>query len=965
MPRSIPAALAIVLAVVGLPNPGPAQEPKPVPGREWAKPAELRGKKLIDAGIYTMESKLDSNWLAEHPEFTTAHPFDGIVIRLPLGADWCKKEGVPEGTRFDDVVWKTRPVPSEAVAGAVADLKRTNWGQLTDNFLWWNLRGGTKKLPSADPEIDDDWKAIEHNAALAARVCKEAGLKGLLFDTEQYRAFPGTKSHYPFGKAKPEVLRKRGRAWMKAVQKECPDVVVLLTFAWAPDLDQAGFLAGVKDFINGMLDGIEGKARIVHGYENTFYYGQSAGSRFTKDGFRGDRARYDEAVASMRKWSSFSSDPKTFDKHVRVGMAAWLESDPWNLWGGWPSGTKDTIWSKLPMALATSEEYVWCWSEHTNFLHTLTDPVPGQTGLNPYLASLTNRTFNTGKEAVTRFDEDFATDPLAKGWHFDFDMLAVGRRRKPEDAGLQMPATAVPYHWVPEKKHLLVGNAWVRGPEGKETVTHDRQRRRFVRPIQEVTQTGAFEATVDFDVSSFGSDRANPIVLGLFHSALAADRSSLSLRVSGPDDATIVMAGTEGVWTSKPAAGLKVGRKYRFAVTLSGTTELVDTRLTDLADGKTLCELRGRRPAGVTGFGVDEVGVAQTDWRKTETAPEQAHTYRLTHVRYEAKGPPVEPWEMGPFVKRAKPILSPTADSTFRCPILKKEVNWESQNVYNPAAVVRDGKVYLLYRADDSNPDLKWGRTCRIGLAVSDDGVTFKRHGKPVVFPDNDDWKKHEWEGGCEDLHVVEGPDGVYYMNYTTWSGTADTMSVATSKDLVNWTKHGPAFRKAGKAGGRSGVVVTKLEKGKLVAAKIDGKFWMYYTHPCALAWSENLIDWTPADKAVWKGGHEAGAIALLHGGDVHLLFNASGWEKAAWSLGQAVIDGKDLRTVKREAKKPFLFPDLDWEKKGLTADTTVSNGLVPFNGKWMLYYGGADRYIGVAAFTPPKDSPFARLDAD
>jgi predicted GH43/DUF377 family glycosyl hydrolase len=960
MLRSIPAALAAVLVSVALANPSTAQEPKPVPGREWANPAELRSKKLIDAGIYTLDSKLDSHWLAEHPEFTTAHPFDGIALRLVLAADWCKKEGLPEGTRFDDVVWKTRLVPYEALAGAVADLKRTKWGRLTDNFLWWNLRGGTKKLPSADLEKDDDWKAIEHNAALAARVCKEAGLKGLFFDTEQYGAFPGTKSHYPFGKAKAEVLRKRGLAWMKAVQKECPDVVVVFTFAWAPDLDRAGFLAGVKEFINGMLEGIEGNARLVHGYENTFYYGQTAGSRFTKDGFRGDRARYDEAVASMRKWGSLSSDPKKFEKHVRVGMAAWLESDPWNLWSGWPSGTKDTIWSNLPLALAASEEYVWCWSEHTNYLHTLTDPVPGQTGLNPYLASLTNQTFNTGKEAVTEFDEDFATDPLAKGWYFDFDMLDVARKRKPEHAMPVFLREGVPYHWVPGKKHLHVGSGWVRGPEGKDTAPHDRQRRRFVRPIQAVTQTGACELAIDFDIGSFGTDRGNPIVLGLFHSALPADRSSLSLRVAGPDDATIVMAGKEGLWTSTSGAGLKVGRKYRFAATLSGSTGLLDARLTDLADDKTLCELRGAFPPDVKAFGVDEVGVAQTDWRKTETTLEQAHTYRITHVRYKAKGTPVEPWEMGPFVKREKPILSPTVESVFTCPILKKEVKWESQNVYNPAAVVRDGKVYLLYRADDTNKDLKWGRTCRIGLAVSDDGITFKRHGKPVVFPDNDDWKKYEWEGGCEDLHVVEGPDGVYYMNYTTWSGTADTVSIATSKDLVAWTKHGPAFRKAGKVGGRSGVVVTKLEKGKLVAAKIDGKFWMYYTHPCALAWSKNLIDWTPADKAVWKGGHEAGAIALQHGDDIHLMFNAGGWEKAAWSLGQAVIDGKDLLTLKREAKKPFLVPEFEWEKKGLTADTVVSNALVPFGGKWMLYYGGADRHIGVAEFTPVQHSSFA-----
>ena len=71
-------------------------------------------------------------------------------------------------------------------------------------------------------------------------------------------------------------------------------------------------------------------------------------------------------------------------------------------------------------------------------------------------------------------------------------------------------------------------------------------------------------------------------------------------------------------------------------------------------------------------------------------------------------------WDLKPFVKRQQPVLSPTPDSRFQCPIRGKEVRWEERNVYNPAAVVRGGKVYLLYRADDKSPDLKWGRTCRI-----------------------------------------------------------------------------------------------------------------------------------------------------------------------------------------------------------------------------------------------------------
>ena len=63
-------------------------------------------------------------------------------------------------------------------------------------------------------------------------------------------------------------------------------------------------------------------------------------------------------------------------------------------------------------------------------------------------------------------------------------------------------------------------------------------------------------------------------------------------------------------------------------------------------------------------------------------------------------------WDLGPFVKRQDPVLRPTADSRFRCPVRGKEVRWEERNEYNPAVMVREGKVHLLYRADDRSPDL-------------------------------------------------------------------------------------------------------------------------------------------------------------------------------------------------------------------------------------------------------------------
>ena len=76
-----------------------------------------------------------------------------------------------------------------------------------------------------------------------------------------------------------------------------------------------------------------------------------------------------------------------------------------------------------------------------------------------------------------------------------------------------------------------------------------------------------------------------------------------------------------------------------------------------------------------------------------------------------------------------------------------------------------------------------------------------------------------------------------------------------------------------------------------------------------------------------------------------------------AWTLRQALIDRHDLKSVLKEQKEPFLYPEYDWEKRGFTDDTTVANTLVPFQGKWWLYYGGADRYIGLAVFTPKVGS--------
>jgi predicted GH43/DUF377 family glycosyl hydrolase len=156
-----------------------------------------------------------------------------------------------------------------------------------------------------------------------------------------------------------------------------------------------------------------------------------------------------------------------------------------------------------------------------------------------------------------------------------------------------------------------------------------------------------------------------------------------------------------------------------------------------------------------------------------------------------------EAWSLGPFIKQdqVNPCLSPRAESSFRCPIRGAAVSWEEKDVFNPAAVVREGKVYLLYRAEDTVG--RHAGASRIGLAESDDGYRFTRRPEPVLYPDHDFMKKYEWEGGCEDPRLVEDEQGVYYMTYTAYDGKLARLCVAVSTDLVNWQKRGLAFERA------------------------------------------------------------------------------------------------------------------------------------------------------------------------
>jgi predicted GH43/DUF377 family glycosyl hydrolase len=336
-------------------------------------------------------------------------------------------------------------------------------------------------------------------------------------------------------------------------------------------------------------------------------------------------------------------------------------------------------------------------------------------------------------------------------------------------------------------------------------------------------------------------------------------------------------------------------------------------------------------------------------------------------------------WALGPFERpdNAQPVIRPDATSTFDCPMRKAKVRWEALHTFNPTAVLMRGKISLLYRAEDDNGEMQiGGHTSRLGLATSDDGIRFARRDKPVFFPANDSQSKNEWPGGCEDPRIATAPDGSFVMTYTQWNRKNVRLGLASSRDLVHWEKLGTAFRGTsyGNLGTKSASVVHEVKDGKLVAAKIDGKFWMYFGEAQVnVATSEDLLHWTPLEAEPGrlraliqprKGRFdsvltEVGPQAVKTGAGIVLIYNGKNATNddrdpalrgEVYSCGQVLFDAKDPTRVIERLDTPFFKPELDWERSGqYAAGTTFAEGLVYREGKWFLYYGCADSFVGAA----------------
>ena len=343
--------------------------------------------------------------------------------------------------------------------------------------------------------------------------------------------------------------------------------------------------------------------------------------------------------------------------------------------------------------------------------------------------------------------------------------------------------------------------------------------------------------------------------------------------------------------------------------------------------------------------------------------------------------PAQDAWEIGPFTRPAgaNPVIAPNPASVFQDPIRNAPVHWEALHTFNPAAAVRNGVVDVLYRAEDNTGAMQIGmHTSRLGLAESADGIHFTRRAAPIFYAAEDSQKDREWPGGVEDPRIVESSDGTFVLTYTQWNRKTYSVGIATSRDLEHWVKHGPAFldAKGGKYANlryKSAGIVTTLRDGRLIAARIRGKYWMYWGEGAIhLATSHDLVHWTPVEDARGepvevlkpRPGHfdsafpETGPPPVLTDRGIVLIYNGKNASLGGdpnlpantYAAGEALFDARNPTHLLARTEDPVLEPTLPYEKTGqYAAGTTFAEGLVYFNNRWFLYYGCADSLVAVA----------------
>ncbi len=315
-------------------------------GPEKPKPPSV--KKFIEWG----GDEPDPAFMRKNARQMDRVGFDGLVFHAqPVVGG--------ESVNFAWQAWSPRRFTFEDFSENIADLRACGFRRLTDNFLRFNVCPG-----NVDWFDDAEFGAVTNNAGVAARVAREGGAKGLMFDVEMYQEqlFTYAKQARKRCKSFAEyevIVRQRGLEFARALSAEFPDITILMPYAYeltAGGSDRSAMEYGLfKAFLDGLFEAADTRMKIVHAFERSYAF------RYYK--------QYAEAYEFVRdKLAAQSAVPERYRERVQVGFGIWLDNNHrrygWNLDDFQRNYfTPEEFVHAAISAASVSDRYVWIYSE--------------------------------------------------------------------------------------------------------------------------------------------------------------------------------------------------------------------------------------------------------------------------------------------------------------------------------------------------------------------------------------------------------------------------------------------------------------------------------------------------------------------------------------------------------------------------------------------------------------------------
>ena len=361
-------------------------------------------------------------------EFEKWGVFDGTTIsptRTPEGG-----QAVDSKNAFSREPWRW-----EEFAGALADLRAAKPVTCRETFLMLYANPG-----DVDWFDDAGWRAIVEHWRLLARLARQGGLRGLLYDAEPYvkphsqfrLSAQAEREKHTFAEYRAKA-RERGREVMHAVAEEFSSATIFtyrLFSDMLPLLDSGDLARALEAdtyglqpaFVDGWMDAAPPGLTIIEGTEDIGYRANSPAEY--NAAFTRERLRLPEFLAPENR--------EKFARCLRIGQSLFLDAhinppgDPWHI-DHTGSTAAARLAANVASALAASDGLVWLYGEQARWwpggeanAKSWPEKFPGilaaiRRAQDP--AAFARRFFEEKKERVNLLrGGDFAGAVIPEGW---------------------------------------------------------------------------------------------------------------------------------------------------------------------------------------------------------------------------------------------------------------------------------------------------------------------------------------------------------------------------------------------------------------------------------------------------------------------------------------------------------------------------------------------------------------------